>query len=195
MSDILATPLARLEHEGRLLSPVHKGPTHRPGRSGFRGEIALRFQKSLENEKRPPEVKFDQVMAVADAGGTTLPFLAGVAVSLAHLEVLCEVLGELVDPHGKYFFFAGNLDISKRYDVRFGGALFHVLPLDEATVYNELLELFGVDRGDLKKLDTAGKLDAIAEAAARFEGRFPEIAYAEAVRIMGPVKIRENRPV
>ena len=38
-----------LEVAGRLLSPVHKGPTHRPGRFGFRGEIALKFQRPIIN--------------------------------------------------------------------------------------------------------------------------------------------------
>lgn len=195
MTAISDTPYSNLDAEGRLLSPVFKGATNRAGRFGFRGEIALKFQKSMENEKRPPEIRFDQVMTVAQAGTATIPFLAGVAVSVEHLKLLCEVLGERLAPDGKYFFFAGNLDISKRYRIAYGGASFWVLPLDEATVYNELLELFRLDRGDLKRLDTAGKLDAVAEAALRFDESFPALSFEEALRVMGPIKIRENRPV
>jgi hypothetical protein len=195
MTSITETPFADLEAEGRLLSPVFKGALSKPGRFGFRGEIALKFQRAMADEKRPPEIKFDQVMTVADVGAPTISFLAGVALSLEHLKLLCEVLGDKLSPTGKYFFFAGNLDISQRYQIDYAGATFLVLPLDEATVYNELLELFHIERGDLKKLDTAGKLAAVAAGAAAFNNKFKEISFEEGLKVMGPIKVRENRPV
>lgn len=195
MTLITETPFAQLEAEGRLLSPVLKGPTTKPGHFGFRGEVALEFQKALADEKRPPEIKLDQVMMVASAGEATIPFLAGFAPSLAHLKLLCEHFGDTLSPSGKYFFFAGNLDISKKYQIAFGGATFWVLPLEEATVYNELLDMFRMDKSSLKKLDTAGKLDAIADKAASFSEKWTAISFEEGLKIMGPIKIRENRPV
>ncbi len=195
MTTINETPLGSLEAEGRLMSPVFKGATAKEGYFGFRGAIALKFAQKMSDEARPPEVKFDQVMTVAKAGETTIPFLAGVALSLEHMKLLCEVLGDKLTPAGKYFFFAGNLDISKRYQIAYGGATFWVLPLEEATVYNELLDLFNIERNDLKKLDTAAKLMAVAEAAAGFGETFPEISFEEGLKIMGPIKVPENRPV
>lgn len=195
MTTINETPLATLEAEGRLMSPVFKGPTAKAGHFGFRGAIALKFAQKMSDEARPPELKFDQVMTLVSADDPTIPFLAGVALSLEHLNLLCEVLGDKLSPNGKYFFFAGNLDISKRYQIAYGGTKFWVLPLDEATVYNELLDLFGIERNDLKKLDTAGKLSAVADAAARFDDKFPEISFEEGLKIMGPIKIPDNRPV
>ncbi|MHB0990821.1 MAG: hypothetical protein ACYC3O_01105 [Burkholderiales bacterium] len=195
MTLITETPFAELDAEGLLLSPVFKGATSKPGRFGFRGEIALKFQQAMADEKRPPEIKLDQVMTVASAGETTIPFLAGFAPSLAHLQLLCERLGDKLSPTGKYFFFAGNLDISEKYQIPYGGATFWVMPLDEATVYNELLDLFRMEKSDLKKLDTGAKLDAIANKAAFFTEKWKEISYAEGLKIMGPIKIRENRPV
>jgi hypothetical protein len=195
MTTINETPLGFLEAEGRLMSPVFKGATAKEGYFGFRGAIALKFAQKMSDEARPPELKFDQVMTVAKAGETTIPFLAGVALSLEHIKLLCEVLGDKLSPQGKYFFFAGNLDISKRYQIAYGGATFWVLPLDEATVYNELLDLFNIERNDLKKLDTAAKLMAVAEAAAGFDEKFPEISFEEGLKIMGPIRIPDNRPV
>jgi hypothetical protein len=195
MTTINETPLASLEAEGRLLSPVFKGATAKEGCFGFRGVIALKFAQQLSDEARPPEIKLDQVMTLAKAGEATIPFLAGVALSLEHLQLLCEVLGDKLSPTGKYFFFAGNLDISKRYQIAYGGASFWVLPLEEATVYNELLDLFNIERNDLKKLDTAAKLVAVAEAAAGFNEKFPEISFEEGLKIMGPIRIPDNRPV
>lgn len=195
MTLITETPFADLDAEGRLLSPVYKGATNKSGRFGFRGEIALEFQKAMADEKRPPEIKLDQVMMVASAGDATIPFLAGFAPSLAHLQLLCEHVGDKLSPTGKYFFFAGNLDISKKYQIAYGGTTFWVQPLDEATVYNELLDMFRMEKSSLKKLDTAGKLDAIADKAAFFTEKWPEISFEEGLKIMGPIKIRENRPV
>ena len=195
MTLITDTPFAQLDAEGRLLSPVFKGATNKAGRFGFRGEVALEFQKAMADEKRPPEIKLDQVMMVASAGDATIPFIAGFAHSLAHLKLLCEHFGDKLSSTGKYFFFAGNLDISKKYQIAYGGATFWVMPLDEATVYNELLDMFRMEKSSLKKLDTAGKLDAIAEKAASFNEKWTAISLEEGLKIMGPIKIRENRPV
>jgi hypothetical protein len=189
MSD--ANPIAQLED--RLYSPIFKGLTRSPGRFGFRGESALRFAPSVAGEKRPPEIKADQVIVTAEGG--TIPFLACHVDSLAHLDLVKEVFGDYLVPCGKYFLFAGNVDISRKYLVEVGGIPFHILPLDEATVYNELLDLFYLDKGDLKKMGPEAKIDALADAAAKFAGKFPTTPYAQALAEMGPVKVAENRPV
>jgi hypothetical protein len=74
--------------------------------------------------------------------------------------------------------------------------MFYVLPIDEATVYNELLDLLYLEKNELKKLDTAAKLDAIADAAMKFDVTFDMITYSEGLELMGPVRNpNENRPV
>ena len=193
MTTIAQTPLGSLDAEGRLLSPVYKGPI--ASGFGFRGELALKFAEKVSDEARPPEVKFDQVMMASKEGSSTLSFLAGFAVSLEHLRMVCEVLGEKLAKDGKYFFFAGNLDISRKFQISYGGADFWVLPLDEATVYNEVLDLLRMERSDLKKLDTAGKLQAIAAKAAEFSESWTRVSFEDGLQIMGPIKVRENRPV
>jgi hypothetical protein len=190
------TAFARLESEGRLLNPVLKAPTKKPGRWGFRGELALRFAAKMADEARPPELTCDQVIAVAQAGDKKLPFFAGYLLSFEHLKDVAEVLGDTLSAGGKYFLFCNNIDLSKKYQVPLRGALFYVLPIDEATVYNELLELLYLEKGDLKKLDTAGKTDAVADAALKFKGSFEPMTYEEGLQRMGPVRNpNENRPV
>ncbi|MFO1276411.1 hypothetical protein [Sphaerotilus uruguayifluvii] len=193
---ITDTAFARLEAEGRLVNSVLKAPTKKAGRYGFRGDIALKFPAKLADEARPPEISSDQIIATARAGEPTIEFLAGFLLSFEYLKLVAEVLGDLLSPTGKYFFFVDNIDISKKYVCEYGGATFHILPIDEATVYNELLELLYLEKGDLKKLDTAGKTDAIADKAAGFSASFPKITYEEGVATMGPVRnLYENRPV
>ena len=196
MTSISETALASLEAEARLLNPVFKGPTHVAGRFGFRGELALRFQANVEDVQRPPEVTCQQVLAVAHAQQPSIAFFAGYLLSFADLKSLAEVLGPALKAAGKYFVFCSNIDLSKRYQVPFAGVMWYVLPIDEATVYNELLELLHLERNDLKKLDTAGKLDAVAKAALKYDVTFDVMTYSEGLERMGKVRDPgENRPV
>ena len=195
-SGLAATAFARLESEGRLLNPVLKAATKKPGRIGFRGELALRFAPKMADEARPPELTCDQVIAVAQEGSDKLPFFAGYLLNFAHLKDVAEVLGNTLSAGGKYFLFCNNIDLSKKYQVALGGAVFYVLPIDESTVYNELLELLYLERTELKKLDTAGKTDRVADAALKFNTSFETITYAQGLALMGPVRNpNENRPV
>lgn len=133
---------------------------------------------------------------MAAVGNPKLPFFAGYLLRFEHLKDVADVLGDTLGAGGRYFVFCNNLDLSRRYQVPLNGALFHVLPIDEATVYNELLELFYLEKGDPKKLDTAGNTDAVANAALKFDVTFDTITYAEGLSLMGPVRNpNENRPI
>src|SRR5208282_2809284 len=65
------TALGRLDREGRLLNAVLKSPTKKPGRFGFRGDIALKFQSQPADAKRPPEFSIEQVLTIAQEGEST----------------------------------------------------------------------------------------------------------------------------
>jgi len=190
------TAFARLEQEGRMLNPVLKAQTNKFGRVGFRGELALRFAPKLADEARPPELTCDQVMAFATVGEKHIPFFAGFLLSFEHLKDVAEVLGDTLSAGGKYFLFCDNIDLSKKYQVPYKGAMFYVLPILESTVYNEMLDLLYLEKNELKKKDTAGKLDAVADAALKFDVTFDTITYGEGLELMGPVRNpNENRPV
>jgi hypothetical protein len=196
MTVIEQTGFKHLETEGRLLNALLKAPTKAGRRFGFRGDLALKFATKLADEARPPELAVQQVLAVGGTGESTLQFFAAYLLSFEYLKAVAEVLGDSLSPEGRYFVFCNNIDLSAKYRVRLGGATFHVLPIDEATVYNEILELLYIERNDLKKLDTAGKLDAIADKAIGFSADFELISYEEGLRRMGPVRNpNENRPV
>lgn len=193
---IESTPLGRLDREGRLLNAVLKGPTTKPGRYGFRGDIALKFQSQLADEKRPPDFCVEQVLAITQDGESTIPVLAGYLHSFAYLEAVAEVLEGLLRPDGTYFMFCNNVDLLARYRVILGGITYQILPLDESTVWKEMLDLLAIDKNDIKKLDTAGKLDHVMDAAKALKPSFDEISFEEGLKRMGPVKNRnENRPV
>ena len=190
------TALDRLDREGRLFNAVLKGPTKKPGRFGFRGDIALKFQAQLADEKRPPEFSVEQVLTIAREGEPTIPILVGYIHSFAYLDVASEVLDGLLTPGGTYFMFCNNIDLLAKYRVTLRGITFHVLPCDESTVWKEMLDLLSIDKNDIKKLDTAGKLDYVLDAAVGFNEKYDVVTFEEGLARMEPVKNRnENRPV
>jgi hypothetical protein len=190
------TALDRLDREGRLLNAVFKGPTTRPNRFGFRGDIALKFQTQLADEKRPPEFAMEQVLTIVPAGSSTIPILVGYIHSLAYLKTVSEVLDGLLTPGGSYFIFCNNIDLLAKYRVTIGDIPFMVLPCDETTVWKEMMELMSIDKNDVKKLSVAGKLDHLLDAAIGYSGDFDPITLEEGLARMEPVKNRnENRPV
>ena len=196
MTTLAQTAFARLEAEKRLQNPVLKEATKKPGRFGFRGELAIKFAPQVADEARPPEITVDQVMAIANEGESTIPFFTGYLLSFGYLDLLVEALGDTLSPEGKYILFCNNIDLLKKYQVSLGGATFYILPIDESTVNNELLELLKIEKNDLKKLDTASKLDVVADKALKFSASYPVITYEEGLKLMGPVRNpNENRPV
>ncbi|MGL3104312.1 hypothetical protein [Bradyrhizobium sp. BR 1432] len=196
MTSINNTVLGRLDKEGRLLNAVLKGETTKPGRFGFRGDIALKFQAQVADEKRPPDYSLEQVLTIADEGEATIPVLAGYLHSFAYLSDVAKVLDGALSQKGSYFIFCNNIDLLARYRTKIGDITFRVLPCDESTVWKEMMDLARVDKNDIKKLDTGGKLDYVLDAAKNVDACYAEISYEEGLAKMKPVKNRnENRPV
>ncbi|WGR96268.1 MULTISPECIES: hypothetical protein [unclassified Bradyrhizobium] len=196
MTAIENTALGRLEKEGRLLNAVLKDETSKPGRFGFRGDIALKFQVQVADEKRPPDYSIEQVLTIAQEGESTIPVLAGYLHSFEYLADVAEVLDGALSPAGRYFMFCNNIDLLAKYRTKLGNITFHILPCDESTVWKEMMDLIGINKDDIKKLNTGGKLDYLLDAAKDLDVSYEQISYEEGLKRMEPVKNRnENRPV
>lgn len=174
MTTSTASPaFQRLEAEGRLLKPSLNGPTHAPGRYAFRGDIALTFD---------PPAALGSAFAVADGDEPTLSFLAGSLSTLRLLPALAEALGGNVKAGGKYFIYVSDLERASRYQIEFDGVSYFVLPIDDTSVYNELIDYLYLDKTRMKKMDTAEKVDAIAEGAVKYSQKYETISYEEVLK-------------
>ncbi|MDB5654457.1 MAG: hypothetical protein JWQ94_2070 [Tardiphaga sp.] len=106
------------------------------------------------------------------------------------------MLDGLLSPAGTYFIFCNNIDFLAKYEVTINGIPYLVLPCDESTVWKEMMDLMSIDKNDVKKLSTGGKLDHLLDAAIGFKGEHTPITFDEGLAKMEPVKNRnENRPV
>ncbi|MEJ2408278.1 MAG: hypothetical protein P8Y48_02805 [Novosphingobium sp.] len=202
MSTVTATALedtafGTLASQHRLLNAVLKEPLPKAGTFGFRGDIALAFQDQVADEARPPAYSVEQVLAVADASTGKIPALAGYLHNFAWLKEAIEVLADFLVPEGTYVFFVNNIDFLKKYTVALpGGITAKILPLDESTVWKETLELVGLDKNDVKKMNGAEKLEHVLNTLTETAMPFPDLSYEDGVATMEPVRNRnENRPV
>ena len=91
MTTITETAFASLDAEGRLLSPVLKGPIT-PRVFGFRGEIALKFAEKLTREPRN--------ISDADIAALKQHFSEAEIVDLDLLIGLVNLTNRLTDPLG-----------------------------------------------------------------------------------------------
>jgi hypothetical protein len=92
--------------------------------------------------------------------------------------------------------YCNNIDLLAKYRATIDGVTFYILPCDESTVWKEMLELMSIDKNDIKKLDTAGKLDYLLDAALGLDAKYEPITYEQGLTLMEPVKNRNaNRPV
>jgi hypothetical protein len=168
MPDTGASALQSLD--ARLVKPSHKGPTHVAGRFAFRGDILL---------TDAPAPALTAAIAASDAGRPGLAFLAGQLETFSQLPVLAAALNGALVAGGKYFIYVADVKRGDRYQIDFGDARLYVLPYDDVSVYNELIDFFYLDKTKMKKFDTAAKIDALAEGAAKYCESFPNLTYEE----------------
>jgi hypothetical protein len=181
------TCLARLQNEQRLTHPIIKEEIS-PGRFGFRGEIAAKFQVSMADEKRPPELSIWQVFTTTREGEDHLEMFMCYLLSFEHLKDIMECFGELFKPGGKYFLYTNNQDLLAKYRIPWGDVMFYALAIGEATAYNEFLELLYIDKNDIKKYKTDGKMDYIVNEAVKFDADWEIISFEEGLKRAGPVR-------
>jgi hypothetical protein len=173
MTAITDTPFAKLESEGRLLKPTLKGDTHVEGRFGFRGDISYDGDTILK-----------EVFAVSESGKPAIGFMSGSIKEFETLPKLVETLGAALDGDGKYVVYVADIPRGSRWYIPIGPAKVFIIFVDDTSVYNELIDIFYVDKVKLKKFDTSAKLDALADVGLKYAAvsDYEEISYEEALK-------------
>lgn len=173
MTAVTDTPFANLESEGRLLKPTLKGDTHVEGRFGFRGDISYDGDTILK-----------EVFAVSESGKPAIGFLSGSIKEFETLPKLVETFGAALDGDGKYVVYVSDIPRGSRWYIPIGPAKIFIIFVDDTSVYNELIDIFYVDKVKLKKYDTSAKLDALADVGLKYASvsDYEEITYEEGLK-------------
>jgi len=174
MTDVSATPFAALDASGSLLKPALKADTEVAGRFGYRGDIAY----------DGPETFIKEVFAVSEEGKPAISFLAGSIKELQSIPKIVEHFGPALDANGKYMLYVSDAPRGARWYIPVNGIPFFIVFIDDTSVYNELIDIFYVDKVKLKKYSTTQKLDALADVGVKFDkvDDYESITWEEALK-------------
>lgn len=128
---------------------------------GYRGALIIEAGKQLSPDRvLPPKIQARQVLLVSKE--THLAFFSCELDSIAHFEPFFEKYKAFFTPETLVVLYVTDLD--KNGTFTYEGITVHAYSLAESSVWNELLDLSGLEKGELKKMDNAEKIEALYDA-------------------------------
>jgi len=183
--------LDALQTRGILYQPSVNGATSE-GAEAYRGELILIPGKiNATGNQSPPEMLVKQGLLLAKDGKIT--FLAGFVHKLAHLNTMAEILFAECSDTAQFFFYVEN--INKSLNVSLQDRTLTVFPLDEGTVWNELIDSLNLEKGDFKGLSAPDKVEKVADEALSFKPAFDTMSMADAEGLTFKVEKETRGPV
>ena len=176
MTAIEFTAFGRLESEGRLLKPAHKAPTKSCGTFWISRRnrcFARPAGESRGGLRRGP------------GWGDGLVLSRRIARILQAASRAGRNARRQRRARGKYFIYVSDLDRASRYQIGFNDVSLYVLPIDDTSVYNELIDFLYLDKTKMKKYDTAEKIDVIVDGAEKYDQAYEAISYEEGLKRLG----------
>jgi hypothetical protein len=154
---------------------VYNAPTD-SYKYAYRGCLVVTEGKVITADKSlPPKDIVKQVILTTNSD--TIDFMALELQSLDLFESFVAKYKEYLTPEGKYLLFVS--DIIGKGTFVYEGITFNTFALDESSVWNDLLELGDLSKGDLKKMSDKEKIDAVAKEIVRSNLRLSEKTYED----------------
>ena len=152
------------------------------GLVGYRGALIVEEGKQLSPDRKlPPKVQAKQVLLVANE--TKVTFFAAELESILHFEAFFEKY--------KAFFTSETLvvlyvtDLDKNGTFTYEGVTINAYSLAEGSVWNELLELSGLGKDELKKLDNKTKIEVLYEGLLKTDCAAKAMSFEEVLSYKG----------
>lgn len=174
--------LTRYEQDQLLFNANLKGKTSQADGEAYRGDLVLEEGEiaDAQGRRKPPHSVVKQAVLLAAAG--KLVFVSGFMEKIGSLPLF-------VDKYGKDFadgmpaiLFVEN--IAKPMQVDYRGVGYALIPLleGENTVWNELLDLLALEKGDFKGQSAEDKVITVCDAVKKdFKPNYPKPSYEEAL--------------
>ncbi|MDO8329464.1 MAG: hypothetical protein Q7T36_03250 [Fluviicoccus sp.] len=150
------------------------------GRAAYRGELVLKEGEiaDAQGRRRPPEELLKEAVLLAE--GDKLLFMAGLLDELQFFPSLLDKFGPDLLPESVLFFFTVNID--KPFIADANGTKVVFAPLVQGLVWNELLDLVALEKGDFKGLGAADKVIRLYDAFRDNTFRYPAGTVEEALK-------------
>jgi hypothetical protein len=127
--------------------------------SGYRGILVVEEGKEISSTRKlPPKIQAKQAIVVCD---DKIKFFACELESFEHFKPMFEKYKEFFSADSLNILYVINLDGEGTFE--YEGVKFTAYVLDESSVWNELLELADLEKGDMKKLSAEEKIEKLYE--------------------------------
>jgi hypothetical protein len=125
---------------------------------GYRGALIVEEGKQLSPDRKlPPKIQAKQVIMVCD--DDKMKFLTCELDSFNDFAVMFAKYKEFFTAEGTYVLYVTDLEGEGTFE--YEGVTFTAYPLDESSVWNEILELVNLEKGDMKKLNPEEKIETL----------------------------------
>lgn len=160
-----------------------------PGWAAYRGELVLKEGEvaDAQGRRKPPHEVLKQ--AVVLCAGDDLKLLSGSLDELQFFPSLLDKYGADIKPGALVILFTVNID--KPFVATINGAPVVFIPLVQGMVWNELIDLVALEKGDFKGQSAADKVLTLFNALSGYQFKYPEVAVEEAMKTTNNAK-REN---
>ncbi|WP_188108614.1 hypothetical protein [Sulfurimonas lithotrophica] len=152
------------------------------GLNGYRGALIVEEGKQLSPDRKlPPKIQAKQVIMVSNDKGIKL--LACELESFNHFKPMFEKYKEFFTPDSLNILYVTDLDGNGTFT--YEGIEFTAIMLDESSVWNELLEVADLEKGDMKKLSPAEKIEKMYDELLEADVQEAPKTYEEMCELIG----------
>ncbi len=144
------------------------GATSQAGTIAFRGDLTLKkgeFREGSDVDRKPPEFVIQQ--AIILESGEKLIFVAGLILELSTLKIFLQEYKADLTTDTVFLFYVKN--IAENLKVECDGMTFQLIAYQEGMIWNELLELLYIEKGDLKGQSAEDKVVTVFDEAKSFD--------------------------
>ncbi|WP_321471020.1 hypothetical protein [Halarcobacter sp.] len=144
----MATPIEFIKENELAWQPSFQGDLS-DGTYGYRGALIIEAGKQISPDRKlPPKIQAKQVIMISE--GETIKFFAAELESFHDLASMMEKYKGFFVSGGLYLLYVTDLEKAGTFE--YEGVKFTAIPLDESSVWNELLELADLEKSDMKAL-------------------------------------------
>jgi hypothetical protein len=148
---------------------------------GYRGALIVEEGKALSPDRKlPPKIQAKQVIMVCD---DTIKFFTCELDSFNDFKPMFEKYKEFFTAEGTYVLYVTDLEGEGTFT--YEGVDFTAYPLDESSVWNEILELADLEKGDMKKLSAEEKIEALYDEVIDADTKESSKSYEEMCEMVG----------
>lgn len=149
---------------------------------GYRGALIVEEGKAISPDRKlPPKIQAKQVIMVCDED--KMKFLTCELDSFNDFAPMFAKYKEFFSAEGVYVLYVTDLEGSGTFT--YEGVTFTAYPLDESSVWNEILDLADLDKGDMKKLDAEEKIEALYDEVITADVKDTEKSYEDMCALIG----------